>query len=202
MDAHQPSFPVIADPTFDLYKTYDVEASWMGMLRSLRQIGRIIQAARQGYWPKPWQGPVNRIPADFLMAPDGHLVDVYYGTDAGDHMPPDLAVDAFIRFVESTAQDFAQSGCPMATTSSELGKQHEALQTRANVSFELLRAYLQRQFARAQPLQDASDSADHFLVLAEGAAVMSHGFRDVAIVARTAQVMRAAAAEIFAEIRR
>lgn len=113
-------------------------------------------------------------------------------------LAPVEAVEAFICFVESTSEDFARYGCPMATASSELGKDHVALQSKANVSFVLLRGFLHKQFGTVQPANVARDSADHFLVLAEGASVMSHAFRDRGIVRQTANVMRRTAADIFA----
>lgn len=87
MEMQKPPFPVIADPAHEFYKLYGVENSWRGFLRSSRRLGDLVSAARHGYWPKPWDGPVNRIPADFIIGPDGRIVDAYYGKDAGDHMP-------------------------------------------------------------------------------------------------------------------
>ena len=104
--------------------------------------------------------------------------------------PPDVCIEAFIRYVESTAEDFMRFGCPLATISDELGKEHLELQEDANKNFYLLRDFLQLQFKATYPDLKARIYAEHLLVMAEGAAVMSHTFRDATLVHRIAETMR------------
>ena len=87
METHKPPFPVIADPAFELYRAYGVESSVFGLLKAARRTGDVISAIHKGFLPGKVDGPIHRIPADFLIGPDGKIIDAYYGNDAGDHMP-------------------------------------------------------------------------------------------------------------------
>ena len=84
-----PPFPLIPDPDLKLYRLYGVETSWWGVVRTwtvgLPQVFKAVFA--NGYLPGRVENEVNRIPADFLIASDGQLIDVYYGRDIGDHIP-------------------------------------------------------------------------------------------------------------------
>lgn len=86
-----PPFPLIPDPDLKLYRLYGVESSWRGFARAwtlgIPQVYRAVVANR--FLPGTMENDIHRIPADFLIAPDGELVDVYYGRDIGDHIPLD-----------------------------------------------------------------------------------------------------------------
>lgn len=79
-------FVVIADPTSAAHEAYGIERSfwrkWKGvftriptLLRGLRIVG------------VAGLGTGNLMPADFLIDEDGHIVEAYYGNDAGDRIP-------------------------------------------------------------------------------------------------------------------
>ena len=40
-----------------------------------------------GFLPFPWDAPVVRIPADFLVDPEGLIWRAYYGSAVSDHIP-------------------------------------------------------------------------------------------------------------------
>ena len=90
-----PPFPLIPDPQTRLYRLYNVESSWIGFIRAW-SIGlpKIIQAVLgKHFLPGTVEGDLNRIPADFLISPNGTLIDVHYGIDIGDHMPLERIYD-------------------------------------------------------------------------------------------------------------
>jgi peroxiredoxin len=86
-----PPFPLVPDPDLTLYRLYGVESSWRGFARAwtlgIPQVYRAVVA--NGFLPGTMENNIHRVPADFLIAPDGKLIDVYYGRDIGDHMPMD-----------------------------------------------------------------------------------------------------------------
>lgn len=93
---HYP-FRLIADPKFHVYRLYGVETSWLRLLLSIALPGFYVDWARSmwhGFWGgAAWQ--MAKMPADFLIAPDGRIEVAHYGGDIGDHLP--LAeIDAFL----------------------------------------------------------------------------------------------------------
>jgi peroxiredoxin len=86
-----PPFPLVPDPDLKLYRLYGVESSWRGFVRAwslgIPQVFKAVVA--NGFLPGTVENQINRVPADFLIAPDGRLIDVYYGRDIGDHIPLD-----------------------------------------------------------------------------------------------------------------
>jgi peroxiredoxin len=91
-------FAVIADPGKHLYVRYGVEAGARALLNP-RVWGRILQGIardlpallRRGKPAPALQQPNGRLglPADFLIAGDGHLVAVKYGSHAYDQWSVD-----------------------------------------------------------------------------------------------------------------
>ena len=85
----EPPFPLIPDPEQTLYHHYGVGHSWTGFLlawgKRLPEIGRAV--LREGYFPGSVEGGIHRIPADFLVSPDGRIAEAHYGRDIGDHLP-------------------------------------------------------------------------------------------------------------------
>lgn len=85
----QAPFPMIPDPEQALYRLYGVGHSWLGFLKAwamrLPEIGRSVLG--KGFLPGSVEGGIHRIPADFLIRPDGRLAMAYYGHDIGDHLP-------------------------------------------------------------------------------------------------------------------
>lgn len=85
----QAPFPMIPDPGQRLYGLYGVGHGWAGFLKvwvlRLPEIGRSVLG--QDFLPGSVEGGIHRIPADFLIRPDGRLAIAYYGHDIGDHLP-------------------------------------------------------------------------------------------------------------------
>ena len=82
-------FPIVPDPQMRLYRRYGVEASWLGFVRGGLRLPLLAGALRNRFYPGKLTGPINRIPADFLIDEAGRLIRCYYGKDAGDHLPFD-----------------------------------------------------------------------------------------------------------------
>lgn len=85
----QPPFPLVSDPTERLYRLYGVGHSWRGFAAAwLTRLPTIARAViGHGFLPGSVEGGIHRLPADFLIGPDGRLAEVYYGRDIGDHLP-------------------------------------------------------------------------------------------------------------------
>jgi peroxiredoxin Q/BCP len=79
-------FPVIADPTMRLYRAYGLERSLRGMLGA-RTVAAAVRALRQGHLPGLANGPLDRMPADFLIDSAGRIGRAWYGRTADDHLP-------------------------------------------------------------------------------------------------------------------
>lgn len=83
-----PPFSIVPDPDRTLYSTYRLETSWLGMLKAMIfRMGDMMKAFGKGFGPGTMEGEKNRLPADFLIGPDGTIIEAYYGKDIGDHMP-------------------------------------------------------------------------------------------------------------------
>lgn len=82
-------FPIVADPSRRLYRSYGVETSWMRLLLSALKPGFYwdwLRSMRHGFFGGvDWR--LASMPADFLIGPDGTVLRVHYGRDIGDHMP-------------------------------------------------------------------------------------------------------------------
>ncbi|MHB9018248.1 MAG: peroxiredoxin family protein [Burkholderiales bacterium] len=82
-------FPLMPDPEQRLYTKYRVKNSWAGFLKAwltrLPEIGRSVFGHR--FFPGSVEGGIHRIPADFIINPEGRIVIAYYGRDIGDHLP-------------------------------------------------------------------------------------------------------------------
>jgi thioredoxin-dependent peroxiredoxin len=85
---HYP-FHLVADSTFKIYRDYGVETSWPRFLLSMALPSFYVdwvRAMRLGFWGGVhWQ--MAKMPADFLIGPDGRIVLAHYGRDIGDHLP-------------------------------------------------------------------------------------------------------------------
>ena len=81
-------FPLVADPEFRVYRMYGVETSWPRLLLSIAKPSFYVSFFRSlvhGFWGgMAWQ--MAKMPADFLVGPDGRLVAANYGRDIGDHL--------------------------------------------------------------------------------------------------------------------
>ncbi len=81
-------FPLIGDPEQRLYRVWGVERGWLGLVKAgTVDLVNSLRALRAGYLPGRIDGPMNRLPADFLVDASGRLAEVHYGSHAGDHLP-------------------------------------------------------------------------------------------------------------------
>jgi peroxiredoxin len=92
-------FHLVADPKFKVYQSYGIETSWLRFVLSMFLPSFYvdwIRAMRHGIWGGvDWQ--MGKMPADFLIGPDGYIVKVHYGREIGDHLP--------VQEVETTLND-------------------------------------------------------------------------------------------------
>lgn len=87
-------FPIVPDPDMRLYSQYGVESRWAGLMTG-RVVSAALSAFRQGFLPGRIDGPFHRMPADFLIGPDGRAVIAHYGADIDDHVPL-ATIDAWL----------------------------------------------------------------------------------------------------------
>jgi thioredoxin-dependent peroxiredoxin len=83
------SFPLVPDPSQKVYRDYEVETSWAGLFKSMVLPSFYldwIRSIRHGFWGGA-DLEMAKMPADFLVGPDGRLLLVNYGKDIGDHLP-------------------------------------------------------------------------------------------------------------------
>ena len=96
-------FHLVADPKFKVYQSYSVETSWPRFILSMFLPSFYvdwIRAMRYGIWGGvDWQ--MGKMPADFLVGPEGRIVNVHYGREIGDHLP--------VQEVEAALRDLATS---------------------------------------------------------------------------------------------
>jgi peroxiredoxin len=81
-------FDIVADPKYKVYQTYGIETSWFRFLLSMFLPSFYVdwlRAMRYGIWGGvDWQ--MGKMPADFLIGPDGRILKAHYGRDIGDHL--------------------------------------------------------------------------------------------------------------------
>lgn len=94
----QTPFPLIPDPLMEHYQRWKVEESMGGLLKAGAKAGlALLGALRQGYLPGRIDGPMDRMPADFLVGPDGSLLECLYASHAGEH----LEIDSILQHLRS-----------------------------------------------------------------------------------------------------
>jgi peroxiredoxin len=90
-------FALAADPKFRVYRKYGVETSWPRLMLSVLLPSFYVdwaRAMRHGYWGGVPPLQIAKMPADFLIGPDGRIRKAHYGRSIGDHMPIDEVEDA------------------------------------------------------------------------------------------------------------
>jgi thioredoxin-dependent peroxiredoxin len=84
---HYP-FHLVPDPQFHVYRSYGVETSWLRFFLSMLLPSFYvdwIRSMQYGFWGGvDWQ--MGKMPADFLIGPDGRILKTHYGRDIGDHL--------------------------------------------------------------------------------------------------------------------
>jgi len=81
-------FPLVPDPDQESYRAFGVETSWAGLLKSMLLPSFYrdwIRSMRHGFWGGA-DLQMAKMPADFLIGPDGRLLLAHYGKDIGDHL--------------------------------------------------------------------------------------------------------------------
>ena len=84
-------FPIIGDPSLELYKKYGVQRSFWRMVGSMfnkktksnLKEGKVLVKGKN----LNRDGNMNRIPADFLIDKNGKIAIAYYGKNISDHLP-------------------------------------------------------------------------------------------------------------------
>ncbi|MFZ2889466.1 redoxin domain-containing protein [Sulfuricurvum sp.] len=82
------NYPIIGDPSLDIYKLYHVETSWLGLIKAffIRPHQILKSIFLRGFFPGSIENEIQRLPADFLINPMGKIEIAYYGIDIGDHI--------------------------------------------------------------------------------------------------------------------
>ena len=79
---------VIGDPELKIYNLYGIEKSVSGFFKGLAlKLPTIAQGVKRGAKIDKNNPHGTIIPADFLIDPDGLIVDCWYGRNAGDNIP-------------------------------------------------------------------------------------------------------------------
>ena len=81
-------FALIPDPEMALYRLFEVERGWAGLLAPSNVV-HAIRAFSKGFAPGRVEGPFDRLPADFLIGTDGRIDLAFYARAAGEHVPLD-----------------------------------------------------------------------------------------------------------------
>lgn len=79
-------FTLIPDPDMTLYRLFEVERGWAGLLAPSNVV-HAVKAFSKGFAPGRVEGPFDRLPADFLIGPDGRIDMAFYARAAGEHVP-------------------------------------------------------------------------------------------------------------------
>ncbi|WP_374511243.1 redoxin domain-containing protein [Niveibacterium sp.] len=79
-------FALIPDPQMIAYHAFHVETGWLGLLAPSNAVNA-IRAFSKGFRPGHVDGPVDRLPADFLIDRDGRIGIAFYARAAGEHLP-------------------------------------------------------------------------------------------------------------------
>ena len=78
---------------------HGVETSWSGFFKAwvVRIVSIFKSIVIKGHLPGSIQGEIHRIPADFLVGTNNHLIITYYGKDIGDH----ISISEILKELES-----------------------------------------------------------------------------------------------------
>ena len=82
------SFSLVPDPNQDIYRDFAVRTSWLGFLKSMMLPSFYVdwfRAMRHGFWGGA-DLEMAKMPADFLVGPNGRFLLVHYGNTIGDHL--------------------------------------------------------------------------------------------------------------------
>lgn len=100
------------------------------------------------------------------------------------------SLERFINMYECSAVDIANYGCAIGTLTDELGKGEGELQNQPRQIFDLLQTWLVSRFATILPHQEAQDHAEHLFSMIQGAAVLTHAYRNPDVLLRQGKMIR------------
>ncbi|MES9831881.1 MAG: hypothetical protein ABW139_06515 [Candidatus Thiodiazotropha sp. DIVDIV] len=92
--------------------------------------------------------------------------------------------------VEGNADKLSLYGCPMGSINSELGKDHREQQSHARSMFDLYLRWLEARLSSILPRDTARVHAEQLMVMAQGASLMAHIYKDPKLIHRQAVLMR------------
>ena len=87
LSKHDTPFDIIADPKQLWYKKMGLKTSWLGAMAAMTNVSQALEATQKGMMNIDPEGPINRLPADFLISADQKVQVVYYGKNISDHIP-------------------------------------------------------------------------------------------------------------------
>ncbi|MGQ3054685.1 MAG: peroxiredoxin family protein [Roseateles sp.] len=79
-------FALIPDPDMALYRLFQVERGWAGLLAP-SNLPHAARAFAKGFGMGRIDGPIDRLPADFLIGPGGRIDLAFYARTAAEHVP-------------------------------------------------------------------------------------------------------------------
>jgi peroxiredoxin len=82
-------FPLIGDPTKEIYKKYGVENSLLGVLKTsfVSSFAKATQETKSLNLPIDKEATVTLMPADFFINEQFKIAKAHYGTHLDDHIP-------------------------------------------------------------------------------------------------------------------
>ena len=81
-------FITFGDPDLEIYNKYKVEKSFAKFLLGVvLHIPRFIKGWFVGGRFNPVNPHINLVPADFIILPNGRVIDAWYGHDISEHIP-------------------------------------------------------------------------------------------------------------------
>ena len=81
-------FVTFGDPDMEIYKKYYVEKSFMKYLFGvITHIPKLIKGMFVGGRINFLNPHIGLVPADFIILPNGKVLDAWYGRDVSEHIP-------------------------------------------------------------------------------------------------------------------
>lgn len=85
---HPRPFTTFGDPTMAIYQKYHVEKSFQKLLLGVvKHIPRFIKGCFISRRFNPINPQLSLVPADFIILPNGKVLDAWYGSDVSEHIP-------------------------------------------------------------------------------------------------------------------
>lgn len=100
------------------------------------------------------------------------------------------SLECFLLMYENSADEIANYGCDIGTLTDELGKGEGELQDQPRQMFDLVQAWLTTRFATRFANKVAKEYAEHLFTMVQGAAVLTHAYRDPDILLRRGKMIR------------